>query len=296
VGTDDTGLLPEGLRSRVAAVRQQLRRNVPAANCLSAAFDAAEQGDLARAEILIAEAEVLIEANPPATGTGNQARSSANARTIIWKGLIGILAPPTARPGPVLVMTDGSAGRHDHSGWAFLVDDGHWGCQGGEYTGSWQDPRGGVNGNSSALVAELRAVNLALTVVTGQVVVLADSLAALTLLHAWQRGDTTRMPAGYSLRDRGGRSGWGARPPTLVKLAETVAGRAGELTFKHVKGRSGVALNEGADALANLARRWMRGTQSPGEAAMRAAADAAVRPYLFAAWGYNGRRRLAVGG
>lgn len=69
--------------------------------------------------------------------------------------------------------------------------------------------------------------------------------------------------------------------------------KAQAATFKHVKGHSGVALNEGADALVNLTRRWMRGTQNP---AMRAADDATMRPYLFAAWGYNGRRHLAVDG
>jgi hypothetical protein len=87
--------------------------------------------------------------------------------------------------------------------------------------GSPYDRRGGVNGNSGALVTELRAVYLALTTIPGQLTILADSLAALHLLKAWQNGDVQQMPSGYSLRPRTGASvkptaatGPSARPAT----------------------------------------------------------------------------------
>ncbi|MEU5942247.1 hypothetical protein ABZ807_24375 [Micromonospora sp. NPDC047548] len=79
--------------------------------------------------------------------------------------------------------------------------------------------------------------------------VLLDSLAALRYLRRWQSGETSAMPAGYSLRQRR----WSDQP-TLVRLAEQVARRP-DLAFGHVKGHSGHALNEAADGLSHMARR-----------------------------------------
>jgi len=120
----------------------------------------------------------------------------------------------------------------------------------------------------------LRAAHLALTAIPGPVTFMLDSTGALGFLQAWQAGDTDQMPAGYSLRARTGRAGG---KPTLVLLAEVVAQGGGELRFAHVKGHAGELLNEAADTLAGLARRWYCRPSMLGQEAMTAkAADIAA--------------------
>ncbi|MET8307285.1 hypothetical protein [Micromonospora sp. NPDC005173] len=146
---------------------------------------------------------------------------------------------------PLVAATDASwKGRA--GGVGYVVSDGHYGLL-GRGTGRL-DP----TGVSRVLINELRAVDYLLTGYDEAPVgmtVLLDNLTALRYLHRWQAGKTGAMPAGYSLRERR----WSDQP-TLVRLAEQVARRP-DLTFAHVKGHSGHALNEAADGLSHMARR-----------------------------------------
>ncbi|WP_433260993.1 ribonuclease HI [Micromonospora vinacea] len=147
--------------------------------------------------------------------------------------------------GPLVAATDASwKGRA--GGIGYVVSDGHYGLL-GRGTGRL-DP----TGRSRVLVDELRAVDYLLTgydAVPAGMTVLLDSLTAVRYLHRWQAGETDAMPAGYSLRQRR----WSDKP-TLVRLADQVA-QCPDVTFAHVKGHSGHALNEAADGLSHMARR-----------------------------------------
>jgi ribonuclease HI len=269
----DLDLLEEALRPSLAELRARLPRSGAGEiiEQLQLAIGAAFAGDQAAAAACIAQAESLYAALP-ASREASPAPTSRKASTIIRRGITGHAVVPVSN-GTVLAATDGSIDRHAWAGWAYLATDGQWGCQANSYRSNAYDRRGGVNGNSGALVTELRAVYLALTTIPGQLTVLADSTAALRLLEAWQNGDVQQMPSGYSLRPRTSDN----TIPTLVRLARLTADRGAEVTYTHVKGHAGHLLNEAADALAGVARRWVSSTSRPGQAAMIArAADIAA--------------------
>ncbi|MBM0237998.1 AAA family ATPase, partial [Micromonospora sp. ATA32] len=146
---------------------------------------------------------------------------------------------------PLVAATDASwKGRA--GGIGYVVSDGHYGLL-SRGTGRL-DP----TGVSRVLINELRAVDFLLSAydeAPAGMTVLLDNLTALRYLHRWQAGETGAMPAGYSLRPRK----WTAQP-TLVRLAELV-GQRPDLSFAHVKGHTGHALNEAADGLSHMARR-----------------------------------------
>ncbi|MFC0003507.1 ribonuclease HI [Micromonospora siamensis] len=146
---------------------------------------------------------------------------------------------------PLVAATDASwKGRA--GGIGYVVSDGRYGLR-SRGTGRL-DPTGA----SRVLVDELRAVDFLFSAydeVPARMTVLLDSRSALRYLHRWQAGETAAMPAGYSLRPR-----TSAAQPTLVRLAG-LAGSRPDLTFDHVKGHDGHALNEAADGLAHMARR-----------------------------------------
>jgi len=285
------GPLEEPWRSQVTALRRYVRRarDTRVADLLSRALDAAGSGDTDAAYRHITAAGLLAGdalAGPPA-GPGTtgarvavpRPRAAApapspprRAATIIRKPLTGralATAAGPAGPAPVLVATDGSSsGDGCHCSWAFIATSGHWGCQAGDYR------RDNVNGRSGALIAELRAAHLALRCVAGPVTLLTDSTIALRYLRAWQHGATGRMPPQYDLHPR--RAG---AAPALVTLAELVSSRRDELTFAHVKGHAGHTLNEGADLLATIARRWVAATDAPPADALPAGTPpAGTRP------------------
>ena len=274
-------LLGEPWRPQVTALRRYVRktRDLRVADLLSLAFEAAARGDPDAAGRHVAAA--LLAAGPAVAAPGvavplpraaaltlAQRSPLAELRrtaTIIRRPLTG-RARVTAT-GPVLIATDGSSsGDGSHCAWAFIATSGYWGCQAGDYR------HDNVNGRSGALVAELRAVYLALGCVAGPVTLLIDSLIALRYLHAWRRGDTGRMPPQYDLHPR-----HAGAAPALVTLAELVSARRGELALAHVKGHAGHTLNEGADLLATIARRWVAAAETLPEKTMQAeAADIAA--------------------
>jgi ribonuclease HI len=272
-------LLEEPWRAQVTQLRRYVRktRDIGVAELLSLAFEAAVNGDVDAASRHLAEAGLL--ATPPSVAlpdspAGDAApvpapvgASSTPSRTatIIRKPLTGQARVSSA--GPVLIATDGScSGDGRHCSWAFLATSGDWGCQAGDYR------HDNVNGGSGALIAELRAAHLALRFVAGPVTLLVDSTIALRYLRLWQRGETARMPPQYDLHPR--RQG---TVPALVALADLVRARGDKLTTAHVKGHAGHTLNEGADLLATIARRWVAASETLPQKAMRAeAADIAA--------------------
>jgi ribonuclease HI len=280
-------LLEEPWRAQVTQLRRYVRktRDIGVAELLSLAFEAAVNGDvdaasrhLAEAGLLATPPSVALPDSPagdaaPARGPGpapvpapvGASSTPSRTATIIRKPLTGQARVSSA--GPVLIATDGScSGDGRHCSWAFLATSGDWGCQAGDYR------HDNVNGGSGALIAELRAAHLALRFVAGPVTLLVDSTIALRYLRLWQRGETARMPPQYDLHPR--RQG---TVPALVALADLVRARGDKLTTAHVKGHAGHTLNEGADLLATIARRWVAASETLPQKAMRAeAADIAA--------------------
>ena len=274
-------LLGEPWRAQVTALRRYVRktRDVRVAELLSLAFEAAVAGDLDTAGLHVTAAARLgpgPSAATPGAAVPLPRAAVAPAKpsplaeprrtaTIIRRPLTGQARVSAA--GPVLIATDGSSsGDGKHCSWAFIATCGHWGCQAGDYR------HDNVNGRSGALIAELRAAYLALWCVAGPVTLLVDSVIALRYLSAWRRGETGRMPPQYDLHPR-----HAGAAPALVTLAELVSARRDELALAHVKGHAGHTLNEGADLLATIARRWVAAAETLSQKAMQAeAADIAA--------------------
>jgi len=193
---------------------------------------------------------------------------TASARRGAVPGFIG--------KDPVAAATDASFKRGT-AGIAYVVSDGRWGLR------SWVSPGGYIDptGSSVVLVAELRAVALLFEDSSGPdpAILLVDSKAAVEYLRSWQRGDTDRMPEGYSLRQRSG-----GQAPTLVRLALLMNGWHRILAVEHVPGHAGHPLNEAADSLASIARRRV----PAGEACARA--SGLVEAFLSVWHGSAGRR------
>jgi ribonuclease HI len=268
-------LLGEPWRAQVSALRRYVRktRDVRVAELLSLAFEAAAGGDTDGAGEHVAAAQLI--AGPQQTPAGSavpRPRTPASPQTAPRRTATVIRRPLTGQTrvtgaGPVLIATDGSSsGDGNHCSWAFIATSGHWGCQAGDYR------HDNVNGRSGALIAELRAAYLALRCVPGPSTLLVDSIIALRYLHAWRRGQTSRMPPQYDLHPR-----HAGAAPALVDLAGLVCARRDELSLAHVKGHAGHTLNEGADLLATIARRWVTAAETLPQKAMRAeAADIAA--------------------
>jgi ribonuclease HI len=261
-------LLGEPWRAQVNRLRRYVRktRDLGVAELLTLAFEALVSGDTEAAGRHLTAAESLAApVSVPAARSPAVRPARPHTATIIRRPLTGRASVASA--SAVLIATDGScSGDGRHCSWAFLASSGQWGCQAGDYL------HDNVNGRSGALIAELRAAYLALRFVPGPVTLLVDSTIALRYLGLWQRGQTAQMPPQYDLHPR--RQG-GA--PALVTLADLVRARGDEITSAHVKGHAGHTLNEGADLLATIARRWIAHDENVAPKAMQAeAADIAA--------------------
>ncbi|MFG3604341.1 ribonuclease HI [Micromonospora chersina] len=237
-------LLPTPLHARALPLRRYVHRTTCAdcqriGDAVTLALTAANYDELDSAVELLDTAERL------ATAHGSACRPQPDQER--GRGRVGRWAAASA---PVVAATDASwKGRA--GGIAYVVSDGHYGLQ-GRGTGRL-DPTGA----SQVLINELRAVDFLLSAyeeAPARMTVLLDSTVALRWMRRWQAGEVSAMPAGYSLRQRR----WADRP-TLVRLAETVRHRP-DLSFQHVKGHSGHALNEAADGLSHMARRRVEET------------------------------------
>lgn len=148
---------------------------------------------------------------------------------------------------PLRYATDGSADgirrREYRTGFGWLATDGRWGL------GYCPQPAK-IAGRDVAVVAELRAVWHAVgaRLPAGSVTVLVDSRHALDYLAAWATGDQ-RIPDGYLGSQR--------HTPMLHRFAAVVAAHPTHLDARWVPGHTGQLLNECADSLAKLGRRWL---------------------------------------
>jgi ribonuclease HI len=279
-------LLAPELRDRALQLRPLVwaGERLDVVEAVALAFDAAYAGDQDAARSMIEQAEACLatgSTRPPGPPAG-----IPTAHSLAKRGVHGHITGGDVRGGPCLVATDASVKkRHNviHAGWGYVAATGHWGFGGGAFAGEL-DP----TGPSAAIVAELRAVYMALTGLSEQVELacLVDSQAAVSHLRRWQAGHVNDMPAGYSLRPRFGAARTSAKP-TLVQLAELVAGRTG-LTFGHVSGHAGHPLNEAADGLASLARRCVAGEQTGDAETLDIRARALVTAFLAAWQDYRG--------
>ncbi|MCX4390533.1 hypothetical protein OG777_26910 [Micromonospora peucetia] len=232
-------LLPAPLHDRAVALRGYAR--------VTGCEDCQRIGDAVRLALTAARYDEIASARQLLDTAGQQAaRHGSTCRPQPdherGRGRVGRWATASAA---VVAATDASwKGRA--GGIGYVVSDGHYGLRGRGT--DRMDP----TGVSRVLINELRAVDFLLSAygeAPAGMIVLLDSLTALRYLHRWQAGETDSVPAGYSLRPR--RS---AAQPTLVRLAEVVSRRP-DLSFAHVKGHSGHALNEAADGLSHMARR-----------------------------------------
>lgn len=150
---------------------------------------------------------------------------------------------------PLTVGVDGSyklitgAGRiRKPMSWAYLTTDGRYGL------GTSTVP-GKIVGYQRPTQAELRAIWWALvhTPRSHPVRIVTDSLDAVELMAAWRDGEML-MPEGYTTERSSGREA------TLVQLAKLVHEDGDRITVEKVRSHTGHPLNEGADALAKMAR------------------------------------------
>jgi ribonuclease HI len=236
-------LLPAEWRDRADVVRRQTYRHGGCDRCHAAAeamvlsLTAVRYDDLTVAKDLLDSAEQLLAGHSHGEGG---AKSDRN----LLAGLHGEVRG--YRPGPELVAATDASWKGAAGGYAYVTSDGRWGLR--SHSRYHLDP----TGPSRALVNELRAVEFLLATVESpslRITVLVDSAPALGFLAHWRTGDTSRMPRGYSLRPRS------AGLPTLVRLADRISRT--NVVFEHVKGHDGHPLNEAADSLSAMARRWV---------------------------------------
>ncbi|MFG3707071.1 ribonuclease HI [Micromonospora sp. NPDC047670] len=137
--------------------------------------------------------------------------------------------------------------------WGFLASNGLYGL------GAARMPHRMIG--QRVLQAELRPIwwSLRRLVRTHYVRILSDSQDALDVVEQWRAG-SEQMPPGYTLERAG------ERKATMLQLAQLVAENASRISVEKVRGHTGHPLNEGADALAKIARMWATGRLVKAEA------------------------------
>lgn len=146
---------------------------------------------------------------------------------------------------PLVVATDGST-KGRFTGWGWLAVNGEYGLHGFGHHRQ-------VVGPSAAAGAELRAIGDAVQHLRfGRLRVLTDSQTAIFFAEAWRTG-SERLPDGYSVYRASGRLAG------LVRIQRLIYDNRDRLELQWVEGHGGHPLNEAADALARLARRYAEG-------------------------------------
>lgn len=142
----------------------------------------------------------------------------------------------------VIVATDGSV-RGSCVGYGWLTADGRYGLHGSYSSHTFQ---------RNVLLAELWAIAAAARALRPhRLTVISDSTAALEVIDQWIAGQDN-LPPGFSSIFHG-------KPSPLLKMRAHIYESRDRLRCRWVKGHSGEPLNEGADALARLASRYIRG-------------------------------------
>ena len=147
---------------------------------------------------------------------------------------------------PLVVATDGSAHR-GFIGWGWLAGDGQHGFGRHVPNARIRDP------HSLVVLSELQAIAEAVRALPRRTLTIrSDSRVALAQIQDWLRGETS-MPKGYETEHRAELAG-------LIRMHDDLCRESERLSFEWVRGHVGEALNEGADSLAKLARRFAEGT------------------------------------
>lgn len=140
--------------------------------------------------------------------------------------------------------------------WAYLTTSGLYGLGTAIVPGSIVGGNVRSDGSDSrrTLQAELRAIAAALQAVGDEhpITVLSDSRQAIGFMTLWRDGHDV-MPGGYNTARAGGRES------TLARLARRAQEAGEQITMLWVRAHTGHPLNEGADALAKMARAWSVG-------------------------------------
>lgn len=168
------------------------------------------------------------------------------------------LAPGTATPAnpdsrsdptlsSVVAATDGSV-RGKFTGYGWLASTGEYGLCGFRHSAK-------QIGSEVVLIAELRAMaGVVRKLHSRHITVLSDSQDAIAMAERWMSGDEN-LPEGYTTERADG------RPAGLVAARQHFRAQRNRLKLTWVKGHQGHPLNEGADALARLARRYAAGAK-----------------------------------
>jgi ribonuclease HI len=153
--------------------------------------------------------------------------------------------PPPPDLSPLTVATDGSV-RRSVTGFGWLASDGQFGMLGFRH-------RRVQIGTQVVLISELRAIGDAVRKLRYRPLTLvSDSKLAIGMVMRWMNGDDL-LPHGYTTDRADG------KPAGLAMARELIYAQRGRITPLWVKGHQGEPLNEGADALARLARRYAAG-------------------------------------
>ncbi|MFC7248205.1 ribonuclease HI [Catellatospora aurea] len=141
--------------------------------------------------------------------------------------------------------------------WGYIADNGIYGCGAARIPGRIVGDR--------VLQTELRAIwwSLRELLPTHPTTIVSDSQDAIELVEDWRHGGE-RMPRGYTLQRVSDRKA------TILQLAHLVTQHADLISTQWVRGHSGYHLNEGADALAKIARLWATKTVTKDQVRMDA--------------------------
>jgi ribonuclease HI len=147
--------------------------------------------------------------------------------------------------GPVRVATDGSV-RGKVTGYGWLASSGEYGLMGFRHSRKQIGPK-------EVLVAELSAIGKAAQKFRGrEITMLSDSKLAIAMVKRWMAGEFV-LPEGYRVYRENGKT------PGLVTAQRMIYAERDNIDPLWVKGHQGDFLNEGADALARLASRFVLG-------------------------------------
>ena len=166
--------------------------------------------------------------------------------------------PPPPDLSPLTVATDGSV-RGSFTGFGWLASNGRFGMLG------FRHSRTQV-GTNVVLISELRAIGDAVRKLRYRPLTLvSDSRLAIRMVTRWMNEDDV-LPPGYTTERADG------KPAGLVTARQLIHAQRDRITPLWVKGHQGEPLNEGADALARLARRYAAGASdlTPAEYHRRA--------------------------
>jgi ribonuclease HI len=301
-------LQPRGQELRRFIVRSRKRDDDPAARRavaeqLSLAVDAAFAGDMAAAAACLDAGDLAAgpwrlaaAARAAANDDANRARSAA-ARDIARAARLARLRAELKGEGEktvtdtVAVINAGLSGRIDlghppdldlvvasdgsyggvYAGWAYVTSAGRWGIRAARIGGDAPGLPGG------SLAAELLAAGMAAGRVTGTAVLVTDNEGALAWLARWRAGDLA-LPVTATKQSR--------RRVLLGEAAEQIRRHPG-VTAVHVYGHRGHQLNEAADMLAKLARRWRAGLDRATPEEMTARVSGVCAAFLkswYGAW------------